>query len=99
MIEPEQAEKIVRDCIDEVVNTNEVYKANKRLGMFGIIADDVVRTFTFEIRRNSDVGVRAYNHTLAAKELLSVTSETLAGEVENIIMEKSIKDKKEEVVL
>src|SRR4051812_2661373 len=92
MIGPGKAANIVHDCIDEVVTSDEEYSAMKRLGMFGIIADDVVRTFTLEIRKNNRVGVRAYNHSLAAKELLDISSETLAGDVEEIIMEKSIEN-------
>jgi hypothetical protein len=98
MIEPEEAEAIVHDCIHEVVNTSESYAASKRLGMFGIIADEVVRTFAFEVRKNNRVGVRAYNHSLAAKELADVTSETLAGEVEDIIMEKAVEGETGEVI-
>jgi len=89
MIEPAEAAKVVEDCIHEVAHTKEEYDAEKSLfGQFGIIADFVVWTFTREIRENTEAGVRAFNHTLSAKELTDVTSETIAGEVEDIIMDK-----------
>jgi len=91
MITPGQAEQIVKDCIREVATTSEAYKANKRLGQFSIIADVVVRAFAREVRENTSVGVKAFSHTLAAKELMEIDSETTAGDVERIVATKSVR--------
>lgn len=91
MIKQSEAEKIIHDCIHQVAITSESYAANKRLGQFSVIADDVVRAFSREVRENPDVGVRFYHHTLAAKELASIDSETLLGDIEEIIKTKSVK--------
>lgn len=90
MIEPGQAEDIVRNCIHEVADTNEEYRANKPLGKFAIIADEVVDDFRSEILENRRVGVPAFDHILDPAELDDINEDTLAGEVENIIMDKAI---------
>ena len=105
MIEPEQAEDIVRDCINETVSTGEEYSADKPLGLFGIIAPEVVSTFKLKIRRDKDFGVKAFNHILAASALDDLGEDTLAGEVEDIIVDNAepiqekTKKKKKEVKL
>lgn len=89
MIEPEQAENIVRDCINKTVDTDEEYSADKPLGLLGIIAPETLSTLKLRVRKD-EVGVKAYNHTLAASELESVTPDTLAGGVEEIIIDKAV---------
>jgi hypothetical protein len=89
MISPGQAEDIVRNCIDEVVDTDEEYKANKPLGKFSIIADETVEDLKIEICENKEVGVPSFNHTLDSDELDDIDSDTLAGDIEDIIRKKA----------
>ncbi len=98
MIEPGQAEQIVYDCIQETVDTDEKYSASKPLGRFGLIASEFVSTFKLEIRNNNRYGVKFYNHKIMAKDLKDITSETLAGAVENIIIENADPIKKARVL-
>jgi hypothetical protein len=89
MISPGQAEDIVRNCIDEVVDTDEEYKANKPLGKFSILAEETVDDLKIEICENKKVGVLAFDHTLNFDELDDIDSDTLAGDIEDIIKEKA----------
>ena len=91
MITPGEAEDIVRDCIREVVTNPPTYGAEKPLDAMGIMTNDVLNDFKDEVRNNTEVGVQAYDHTLAAKHLSSVTTETLAGTVEDIISTHAVK--------
>ncbi len=90
MITPAQAQQIVEDCINEVSTSNEPYVSNKRLGQFGIISDMRVRAFAREIGEDESVGEKAFGHRIAAKELLNITSETIVGDIENIVSAKSV---------
>lgn len=89
MIEPGQAENIVRDCIYEVGDRDEEYKAYKPLGKFRIKTDYVIDSFKEEILKDKQNGVRRYNHSLAAAELDSIGEDTLAGDVEDVIVQKA----------
>lgn len=90
MIEPSEAQTIVSASIKKTVPASGAYNANKPLGAHGILSPEALSTFKDNVRSDKSVGVKAYRHTLAAKELSDVSAETLAGEVEEIVIEKSV---------
>jgi hypothetical protein len=90
MIEPGEALEIVRDSIIKTVGDNENYSSDKPLAVFGIIAPETLSTFKLIVRRDDEVGVRAHDHTLAAAELDSITTDSPAGNVEEIILNKAV---------
>jgi len=86
MIQPSEAQTIVSASIKKTVPASGAYDANKPLGKYGILSPDALSTFKQYVRK----GVKAYRHTLAGEEPREVSSETLAGEVEEIVIEKSV---------
>ncbi|MEQ1764527.1 MAG: hypothetical protein ABL984_15460 [Pyrinomonadaceae bacterium] len=94
MITQPEVEKITEDCINETVQNDEEYGAEKPLGLFGVLDEDLISTFIQHVSKNKEIGVPSIRkHKIKADVFEDIGPDTLCGEVEDLIMDNAVEPK------